>query len=256
MNSINDILSGYKKITLEQVSIANLMSRVETKFTFHRSQLPEILAQLKNDYKVLEVNKCRLNPYETLYFDTPSFYLYLLHHNSIFNRYKIRKRRYISSGDSFIEIKKRNNKNRVNKARVAIESMKEYLEVDNLDFINSNTNIDSSLLKPTLWVYFYRITLVNWNYKERITIDVDITFKYNSKTVSYPEIVIAEVKQEINFRSSFMILMKNNSIHSDSSSKYCLGLASLNENIKKNNFKRKLLMINKINNQNRDLVIW
>lgn len=250
METLHEILAQYHPISLEQVQIADLMSRMEVKYTFNKSQLPQILEELINDYRVLTVNKNTVNPYETLYFDTPTYSLYYQHHNSIFNRFKIRQRRYVSSGDSFLEIKFRNNKNRVIKERITTDSLKEYIGEDGLNLINTKTSIDSSQLKPTLWVYFERITLVNRNFSERITIDTNLSFRYHDKVVSYPNIAIAEVKQEIHFRSAFIQLMKKNVIRKVSNSKYCIGLASVNDNVKKNNFKHKLMTLQKLSSAN------
>ncbi|MEI6822479.1 MAG: polyphosphate polymerase domain-containing protein [Bacteroidota bacterium] len=250
MKTLQEILAGYHPISLEQVQIADLMSRVEVKYTFNKSQLTQILEELIDDYRVLTVNKNTVNPYETIYFDTPTYSLYYQHHNSIFNRFKIRQRRYVSSGDSFLEIKFRNNKNRVIKERITTDSLKDYIGEDGLNLINTKTSIDSSQLKPTLWVYFDRITLVNSNFSERITIDTNLSFRYDDKVVSYPNIAIAEVKQEIHFRSTFIQLMKKSIIRDVSNSKYCIGLASVNENIKKNNFKHKLMSLQKLSSEN------
>lgn len=249
MKTLHEILVGYYPISLEQVQIADLMSRMEVKYTFKKSQLPQFLEQLIDDYRVLTVNENTVNPYETLYFDTPTYSFYYQHHNSIYNRFKIRQRHYVSSGDSFLEIKFRNNKNRVIKDRIPTENHKDYIGEDGLNLINTKTSIESSQLKPTLWVYFNRITLVNSNFSERITIDTNLSFRYNDKVVSYPDIAIAEVKQEIHFRSAFIQLMKRNIIRDVSNSKYCIGMASVNENVKKNNFKDKLIKLQKLSSE-------
>ncbi|MEI6823230.1 MAG: polyphosphate polymerase domain-containing protein [Bacteroidota bacterium] len=250
MDALQEILSSFNPISLEETECVKLMNRTETKYTFLRGQLCDFLQQISKDYKVLEINNNRANPYQSLYFDTPTYQLYLLHHNNRENRYKIRYRHYTSSGDCFFEIKHKTNKNRTEKNRVETSCIKEYIEDTGLDLIKTNTTIDASKLIPSLWVYFSRITLVNNNLRERLTIDVDISFKKNGKVISYPEIAIAEVKQDSFCHSKFDLMMKNNYVRTKSISKYCFGLISTKENIKMNNFKHNLMIIKKLYNEN------
>jgi hypothetical protein len=250
VNSIKEILSSFDSISLEETNCVRLMNRTDIKYIFLESQLSDFLEQISKDYKVLEINNQRINDYQTLYFDTPAYSLYLQHHNSIQNRYKIRYRHYASSGDSFFEIKFKTNKKRTIKNRITTNCIKEFIDIKGLDLIKAQTTMDSSTLEPALWVYFSRITLVNRNNKERLTIDIDITFKGKDKIVSYPKIVIAEIKQDNLCCSPFNSIMKKNHIRTKSISKYCFGLISIKEHIKMNNFKHKLMAIKKLYNEN------
>ena len=56
-------------------------------------------------------------------------------------------------------------------------------------------------------------------------------------------LVIAEVKQEKRKASPFMSVMKKYHIREGSISKYCMGIAFTCDEVKKNNFKNKLLTI-------------
>ena len=56
----------------------------------------------------------------TLYFDTPDRQMYAEHQRGRKNRQKIRVRRYESSGVSFLEVKRKNNKGRTDKKRMEI----------------------------------------------------------------------------------------------------------------------------------------
>jgi hypothetical protein len=58
--------------------------------------------------------------------------------------------------------------------------------------------------------------------------------------------VIAEVKQEKRKASPFLVIMKKYHIREGSISKYCLGIATMCNDVKKNNFKRKLINIKHI----------
>ena len=83
--------------------------------------------------------------------------------------------------------------------------------------------------------------------KERLTIDINLSFENKKEKGDIKEIVIAEVKQERMSRSSdFMRIAKEMSILPMRLSKYCISTLQLNPNIKQNRFKKKQLFINKL----------
>jgi hypothetical protein len=97
------------------------------------------------------------------------------------------------------------------------------------------------------WINFSRITFVHKTQKERLTIDVNLTFENSNEKGDMKHIVIAEVKQERMSRSSdFMRIAKEMHILPIRISKYCLTTLALNPKLKKNRFKEKVLFINKL----------
>jgi hypothetical protein len=246
MNHIADILTSYEPISLNEMDSVKLMNRVDTKYMFHIDQLPEILNDLLSEFRVLEVNETRLNRYETLYFDTEEHSLYLDHHNGRSNRFKVRKRRYLESGQSFFEIKCRNNKGRTLKERIKQKESPEKISGKSAALLLEITTLSPEMIKPALWILFSRITLVNKMLSMRLTIDVDLKYRLGDKQKSYPELVIAELKQDFTAKSPFTEIMHKYHILDTSISKYCLGIISLNEHIKHNNFKSKLLRLKKL----------
>jgi len=208
--------------------------------------MEEILSKLLNDYRVLEISGHRQNRYETLYYDTPDFYHYLTHQNGKKSRWKIRKRKYIESNLSFLEIKYKNNRGRTIKSRIRLGVFGSELNERSCRFIDSK-NLQSAILEPKLVNTFRRITLVNKNLPERVTIDIDVVFTKGDKSAQLSHLVIAEVKQEnVNRNSVFMRLVKQRIIRPEGISKYCLGVALLFPEIKSNTFKEKILKINKL----------
>ena len=86
--------------------------------------------------------------------------------------------------------------------------------------------------------------MVNTKAKERLTLDLGVRFSNEDSKVSYEDIVIAELKQENQNRSSaFYSVMKKNLIRPNSISKYCVGAVGIYPNLKYNNFKSKLILI-------------
>lgn len=246
MEIIKEILVGFEPISLQEMDEVKLMNRVDTKYMFHNDQLPEILNELQSEFRVLEINQVRLSRYETLYFDTEDHNLYFDHHNGRVNRFKIRKRRYMESGISFFEIKTKNNKGRTQKERIRQKESPEKISGKSALFLKELTTLLPEMIKPSLWIKFSRITLVNKQLTVRLTIDVGLHFWIDKKHKSYPELVIAELKQDFTVKSPFNDIMHKYHILDTSISKYCLGIISLNEDIKHNRFKPKLLRLKKL----------
>jgi len=248
METLNSILSNFSPITLKEMDNVKLMDRTDTKFVFTYQQLPTFLEQLKNDYRILEVECNRISRYESLYFDTKNFDLYHNHHRGKPGRFKIRFRKYVESNLHFFEVKFKNNKGRTIKNRVKQKQIEDSIKDDAKILLNDNTPLESSNLEAKIWVNYSRITFVNKYSPERVTIDIDLTFKNNEQNKTIDNLVIAEVKQDKAFTSAFIKLMKKHHLQEGSISKYCYGIISLFGKIKHNNFKPNLILIKKILN--------
>lgn len=247
MENLDNILSGFDPITLKQMDGVALQDRLDTKFMFREDILPKLLEEMKANYFVLDIKGKRYNHYETLYFDTADFGLYLRHHNGRINRYKFRCRRYVESDLNFFEIKFKNNKGRTIKERIKRPDIVKEMNEQTSDFVRTISTVDPNTLLPKLWVNYRRMTFVNKFSAERLTIDSNLTFIDDNHNVLYKGLVIAEVKQGgANEKSPFIGLMRKYSVLEKSISKYCLGVITLNDKIKKNNFKPTLLYLNKL----------
>ena len=104
-------------ITLSQLAPLALLDRTDTKFVVSHDQLREVMAQSIDQYCVLQVNGVRPGRYVTTYFDTPDFAMYHAHHNGERYRYKLRCRSYLDSEMVYVEVKMKNNKDRMVKFR-------------------------------------------------------------------------------------------------------------------------------------------
>ena len=230
-----------------------LMNRTDTKFIFTINKLPGLLRKATDYYKVLTINNKRLFTYSSKYLDTPDCQMYLEHHNRNLNRFKVRFREYVDSDTRFLEIKFKNNKGRTNKIRIKREKIEEDLLKKSKQFINTNTPYISEELETKLWNKFSRLTLVQKEMNERITIDLNLQFIKDSKVHKLPFLVIAEVKRSrFSGYSDFINLLNEERIKPTGMSKYCLGMILLDKNLKYNRFKRKLLTLNKMSHDYRN----
>jgi len=171
------MLSNFQSITLEEMDNVKLMERTDTKYLLKSAMIPSILNELADDYLVLEVEGQRASRYESLYFDTEDFQLYLMHHNGRVNRHKIRSRKYVESNLNYFEIKTKNNKYRTIKQRIRLLEINSMLSELEATFLAGKINLKASDLVPVLWSNCSRITLVSKHAKERVTIDVKVNFK-------------------------------------------------------------------------------
>ena len=242
-----DILDTFGSISLEEMDSVKLLDRVDTKFAFHCDQLPGILEELRPFYRILSVNRSRITRYETCYFDTPDLKFYQQHHNGKLNRWKIRDRRYVGSDQCYFEIKFKNNKGRMIKDRIRIKELSGTIDGSSSAFLTKKTPFLPGMLRPVLTVLYDRITLVGINFDERLTIDTRLSFRAAGEERSFPKVVIAEIKQQKTSRSPFLSLMHQHHIRKLAVSKYCLGVASMFRDVKKNNFNIKLRHINNLN---------
>jgi hypothetical protein len=248
---IHNLLNFLTPIGLHEMDGVKLMNRVETKYVFCADRLPEMLNLVKGSYKVLAIDELRYFPYCTTYLDTSDFLFYTQQVRGKLNRYKVRYRRYESTGASYLEIKKKTNKKRTIKWRIENLLKPDSPDTEALQFIKKYLPNGFPDLHPVLISGFTRITLVGNECKERITLDYNLTFASPYGKISgFPFLAIAELKREKHTcLSPFGTVMKQMGIHPGSFSKYCIGSALIMDMPRKNLLKPNLLLINKIENE-------
>jgi len=246
VNSLPAIIAKFSPISLSEMDNVKLMSRIDTKFAFNANKMSKLLLQLMPFYRILEIDGELIHNYKSLYYDTDDRKFYTDHHNQRVNRNKIRFREYAGSGLTFLEVKLKNNKKRTIKKRMKVDAITKELSEEHKKYIKKVIG-KKLAVNAKQWINFSRITLVHKTQKERLTIDINLTFENEKLSGDLKQIIIAEVKQEKMSRSSdFMKIAKEMSILPIRLSKYCMTTLQLNPNIKQNRFKEKLLFINKL----------
>ena len=244
LKEIEPILSKFSPVSLEEIDEVKLMSRIDRKYWFHLSKLPEILNQTLSDYDILEIEGQRLMDYQTLYFDTFDDEMYLKHHNGKRNRHKVRKRKYESTDSSFLEIKFKTNKKITKKKRIGIDFEENEFLLEELDFINERSPYEGDNLHPVLHNKFKRLTLINKQKLDRCTIDISPSFWNEHNKVSIKDLGIFELKRGKNIKSSPIVgILKGLEIKQRGMSKYCTGRALLDDELKQNRLKPRLRFI-------------
>jgi len=243
---LNKCLSEFNAVSLDDIQSVRLMNRMDVKFAFNTIKLIPILRRMSAFYDVLDLNNSKIQSYRSLYYDTPDLMFFLDHHNKRVNRNKVRFREYIDSALFFLEIKLKNNKGKTIKKRMQVDEISKKLSHTHINYINNTIGHNLSLF-PQHWINFNRITFVNKERTERVTIDLDLCFSNDANSGSFGDLVIAEIKQDRAGQTSyFKRLLKKMYISPVRLSKYCMSTIELNPKLKHNRFKRTRLLINKL----------
>lgn len=258
---MESIIRKYDPITLDEMSGIKLMNRTDTKFVTTVDRLKLLLMLARDDYRAQDINGSRIASYYTAYFDTPDNNMYIVHQNGHVGRQKLRIRSYVDSGLNFLEVKTKNNHGRTKKKRVDMVGFDpmnpdhdirflrqddQYVSYD--EFLRKHLRYDPTVLSEHLENHFHRITLVNKAKTERLTIDTDLCF-HNLKTghdADLTGLVIIELKRDGLQPSPILHMLRDLRIKPSGFSKYCMGSALTNAALKRNNFKERLHMIDRL----------
>ena len=259
---IQQLINNFEPIHLSEMSGIRLMNRTDTKFVTTLPRLVEFLQQTYSSYRVQEVDGQRIARYYTVYFDTPHMDMYLMHEVGHANRQKLRIRSYVDSHLSFLEVKSKNNHGKTDKQRVDMQefdalhpnhdivfdgSQSELLPQEK--FVRGSLQSGLNELSEKLENRFYRITLVNKQLTERLTIDMDMRFHnlVTGEECHLPNIVVIELKRDGYRDSQVLHILNNMRIHRMGFSKYAFGSALTNSSLRQNRLKSRLHHIQLMN---------
>ena len=243
-------LAAMRPITLDEMDSIRLMNRIDTKYCTDMATLREVLRDAdRHGYRVLEVDGLRLCPY-----DTDGLGMFRDHHNRRLTRQKVRTRVYVSSGTTFLEIKRKNNKGRTKKKRLEIPSgeFMDFRPDTAADaFLTQISGYQPEDLKPRLETLFDRITLVNAAMTERLTIDTSLRFvNHDTGTnAGLGSAVIIELKQDGRAESEMKRILLDRRVKPIRVSKYCIGTTVTNPGVTSGRFKVKVRRIEKVINE-------
>ncbi len=242
---MNALIQKFHPISLEEMDGIKLMNRTDTKFVTSIAKLNELLQMAGEEYRVQEIDGKRNMSYATIYFDSRDYAFYNAHHDGHASRQKVRVRSYVDSHLSFLEVKTKDNHGKTHKSRIAASSLE---EEGAIDFLRRNLRLDPRLLEQKIANSFRRITLVNKKKTERLTIDTNLEFKNLTTGVqrSLPQLAIIELKRDGLQPSPVLAMLRELRIHPSGFSKYCIGEALTNPDLRINRIKPRLQRLMKI----------
>ncbi len=255
-DQINTLVSGFKPITLEEMSEIRLMNRTDTKYVTNKKTLVKFLERAKEKYYAQEIDGARIANYMTVYWDTPEHRFYNDHRTGRSPRNKVRVRTYMDCDLTFLEVKQKNNRGRTKKKRVKVPSQQINGSNGNEEFLQKLVQQGVEDMHPAVKNKFRRITLVNYEKTERLTIDFDVRF-YNmesSEEASVGELVVIELKRDGNTDTPALDILRELRIKSSGFSKYCIGSVLTNKSLKRNLFKPRLVKLSRLSGVNLSMV--
>jgi hypothetical protein len=248
-------LEEFAPITLEEMEGVKLLNRIDTKFLTNEATLGKVLADAAAaGYRALMAEGVRISPYNSVYFDTPDLRMFLDHHNRRLVRQKVRTRVYVNSGETYLEIKRKNNHGRTRKKRIGIEKYEMMEFAGNpaaCAYLARHSWFTAGDIRPVLSTAFERITLVNPAQTERLTIDTKLHFRNfrTGRQASLEDAVIIELKQDGHAASQMKKILLDNRVKPVRISKYCIAETLTDPSVKSNRFKVKVRTIEKTINK-------
>jgi len=242
-------------VTLEEMDSVKLMNRIDTKFVTSERVLLDILADAcAEGYRVCTIGGRQVTGYNSLYYDTPDLFMYNAHRSGRKTRQKVRCRTYEVSGQTFLEIKRKNNHGRTKKKRLEIPP--EYFSHFGDDpaaaaFLAEKSWFTADSLQPRCTTEFRRITLVNPAMTERLTIDTGLHFHnfVTGRDATLQDAVIIELKQDGHLPSPMRAILARHRVKPYRISKYTIGTVLTDREAKDNRFKEKVRYIEKTINK-------
>jgi len=239
-SSFPDEVASLNRISLEELDSIRLMNRIDTKYILPRVLLGDVLRRVGANYSVLATSDGIPGArYSTTYLDNQSFQAYRSHHNAVPERFKVRIRTYDESSSSFLEVKHRLRSGRAQKVRIGLATPESYRDDGSRSWLKGRHPLGE--LREKLTTRFNRLTLVDRQRTERVTIDVSLRLAAPDQLVrglTLDDTAIIEVKQDHFVQGSPMVqTLRSLGIRPSSFSKYCIGAALTYPQLKKNRFK-------------------
>ncbi|MBL7976903.1 MAG: polyphosphate polymerase domain-containing protein [Bacteroidetes Order II. Incertae sedis bacterium] len=245
-SGLQSALMDFVPITLRDLEAVSLQNRVDAKFLIPLSVLPDVLGRIQQDYGVLDIEKSRIFPYVSCYFDTPDLQFYHHHHNGRPNRLKIRLRQYVLSDLFYFEVKQKRFGTRTEKIRLKREDLSTKLKRAEEALIHDTFYLNHEIC-PQLTTCFNRITLAGGQHEERVTIDTGLLFSRNGGSVQLSEVVIVEVKQpRNNLHTPIRHVLRQLGASPKPFSKYAIGMALMMPTLRQNAFKPVFLNLKRL----------
>ncbi len=239
-------------VSLQEMSAVSLMNRVDTKFVTTVEKLQSVLEDaLESGYRVCEIGGRRLLDYESVYYDTPDLKMFTAHRNGKKTRQKVRVRTYLVDNQTFLEVKRKSNKGRTKKKRIMIphDAVMNFGAVPEAsDFLQKKSWWKPENLTPETTTDFSRFTLVNREMTERITVDLNLSFRNfrSGAEVSLGNLVIIELKQDGSATSQMKQILLRHRVLPYRISKYCIAVTLGDPQARPGRFIEKVRYIEKI----------
>ncbi len=219
-----------------------LQQRLERKYIVDVATLSELLARVRDTHRVLDIEGRRVFHYRTTYYDTPELVTLRAHLQQRRRRFKLRRRHYVESRTSVLEVKLKGARGMVIKRALPTVDRVDLLAHESAFFRTAvleayGHDLPVAALGPVLTMSCARLTLAARGGAERLTCDVEVDLD-GARLV--PDHAIVESKSLRGVAIADRVLRDLGARPADRCSKYCLGVAFARPDIHANDFARVL----------------
>jgi hypothetical protein len=222
---------------------AEMLERLDNKYVVDAAVLRRAAAELARHFDILEIEGRRAFTYETCYFDDADWRSYFDHHQGRRQRAKVRVRKYVEAGLCFLEVKLKDKRGATIKKRLPYDPEKfgtldetalNYVHTVYFDQYGQEFPTD---LSRVIDMRYVRMTLVAKEGGERMTIDNEMCFfaPGSSHAVDDNHFIL-ETKSDNGNGIADTILRAMHQHPTKHCSKYCAGMAVLNQGTRHNRF--------------------
>ena len=216
----------------ELVARAALQVRLDRKYLVAAAEFTRLAARLEDELEALDIDGRRSFGYESHYFDTPSLLTYREHLAGCSDRFKLRTRSYLDSGETMFDVKLEGPGGGTMKRRAS-----HVFDDRNRITGDARRHLAAALreagrsvpraLAVSLVIAYRRTTFVLRDGSARVTCDRDLVWTHGRETVTgLSDHVLVEVKSA-GATSIVDRVLEELCVEPVSIGKYCVGLALL-----------------------------
>jgi hypothetical protein len=235
---------AFRPISLAALNAkAAMLERLDNKYVVDAGVLRHAADALATHFDILDIDGLRAFTYETCYFDDAGRHSYFDHHQGKRRRAKVRIRRYVEAGLCFLEVKLKDKRGITVKKRFAHDLADfGHLGAAALGHVDEAYRNQYGMAFPhelsrVIDMRYRRMTLVAKEGGERMTIDSRLQFfKPGMAHAVDSHLFIIETKSANGNGIADAILRSLHQHPTKHCSKYCMGIALLNEGTKHNRF--------------------
>ena len=239
---ISDAVSELPSISLESLmEQAELQTRVDRKYLVPADLAADLIREMSDRLRALEIDDRRLFRYESVYFDTDDYECFNSHRQGRRRRFKVRTRTYADSGECMLEVKMKGGRAETVKSRLQYAPNESHmLTTEGRNFVSSLIGDEATAerLSPVLISHYRRATLIDLVDQTRMTCDIELEWLSAESNSGDP---VGDVLIETKTHGPLGkpdLLLRQNGFRPISISKYCLGVALLNPEMTANPWHR------------------
>jgi hypothetical protein len=235
--------------TLQQVDDeAALQTRIDRKYVLTPQALEDVVEACGESLRILDIAGERSFGYRSTYFDTPSLVAYRAAATGRRPRFKVRTRRYLATGTSWLEVKLRDRHGRTDKHRMGFGSEIEF-DREAIAFLSGFDEVRPHVceLRPSLITTYERTTLLSALTSapivgQRVTIDRDVECRspHDGRVTGLGQHLIVETKSPLDRPGPFDRALWRVGVRPVRISKYAIGIAGAHPGLAANRWNRVL----------------